>query len=719
MKLFKNLSIGAKLLIVLLLVSILPLFVVTSGFYRLGKSKLTKQTIHILDVQAKSTSAEVNRYINFKFKHIHGLIDVQQLIHILRMSKEKQPRIIIPAVSSFRAKLRIDPDFLSLFLLDTEGNVVLSTNGKFNGNYAVRPFFSEAMKGRNYVSPPCVDGGVSCVYFSVPIVREDKILGVVALQCTAEEFWELIEYENDRVGLGNAVILSNSDGVRIAHSTKRDLVFKSWVALKPEIKEQILKEERYGSDIKEIAFTDIPEVMEAVTSGTTSSYLRHRLVIGKETYHSVIKTMDNGWRIICTIPESTFLEPVHTNIFYMSIVVGVIICLVIGASVVIGKLGTKRVNVLASMSKEIARGNFTKTFPFSDGDEIGQLGRAFNTMSASIQQRIEQLRAINNVALEIHAHVDLGLLLQDVAKVARRLINAEMSILILLDEQGEKVEYFKASMPEPCAMKDLPKGKGLLGVVLKTGLVIRLANMKEDLRSVGLPADHPPIHTLLGIPIEIDDKPMGGIFLANKAGSGGFTLEDEEILLPLVYQAAVVIENTRLLEATHRLAITDGLTGLLNHREFYRRLADCLEWSERYYYAVSLLMIDIDHFKQFNDTYGHQMGDWVLKTVGDIIKTQVRVVDVCARYGGEEFVVILTNTDISQAVMLAERIRSAIFEYSFKYDGIRSQLSISVGIASFPKDADNIKDLVKRADDAVYMAKESGRNKVCCYKATQ
>src|SRR5574337_1927006 len=110
MNLFKNLSIGAKLLIVLLLISILPLFVVTSGFYRLGKSKLTKQTIHILDVQAKNTSAEINSYINFKFKHIHRLIDVQQLIHILRMSKEKQPRIIVHAVSSYRAKLRIDPD---------------------------------------------------------------------------------------------------------------------------------------------------------------------------------------------------------------------------------------------------------------------------------------------------------------------------------------------------------------------------------------------------------------------------------------------------------------------------------------------------------------------------------------------------------------------------------------------------------------------------------
>jgi diguanylate cyclase (GGDEF)-like protein len=550
----------------------------------------------------------------------------------------------------------------------------------------------------------------------MPIVREDKILGVVVLQYAAEELWEIIERESNRVGLGNAVILSSSDGVRIAHSTKRDLVFKSWVPLKPEIKERILKEERYGSDIKEIAFTDIPEVMEAVTSVMPPPYFRHRLVIGKETYHSVITVTENGWRIICTIPESTFLEPVHTDMFYMSIVVGVITCLVIGAGVIIGNLGIKRINVFTSMSKEIARGNFTKSHPFIDGDEVGQLGMAFNTMSAHIQQRIEQLKAINDVALEIHSHVDLELLLQDIANITRRLANAEMSVLILLDERGKKVRYFKTSMPKPCALKDWPEGKGLLGVVMKKGLAIRLANAKEDLCSVGLPAGHPPIYTLLGIPIKINGKPIGGVFVANKAGNDGFTLEDEELLFTLVYQAAVAIENARLLETTHRLAVTDGLTGLLNHREFYRRLADYLKGAERYHYAISLLMIDIDHFKQFNDTYGHQMGDQVLKTIGDIIETQVRAVDVCARYGGEEFVVILSNADTAQSVIFAERIRSTIFAYPFKHDGIRSQLSVSIGIASFPQDADNIKDLVKRADEVLYSAKATGRNKVCCCK---
>ena len=130
-------------------------------------------------------------------------------------------------------------------------------------------------------------------------------------------------------------------------------------------------------------------------------------------------------------------------------------------------------------------------------------------------------------------------------------------------------------------------------------------------------------------------------------------------------------------------------------------------------------MIDIDHFKKFNDTYGHQVGDQVLRIVADVIKSQIRTVDVCARYGGEEFAVIVRDDDTSHSLILAERIRSAVYAYPIKHDGIRSQLSVSIGVACFPKDADNAEDFIKRADEALYMAKETGRNRLCCYKPIQ
>jgi len=621
MNLFKNLPIGVKLLIVLLLVSILPLLTVTYGFYRLAKIKLTEQTIHILDVQARNTSAAIRNYINFKFKHINGLVKIPQLIRILKASREKQPHIFSQATSFFRARLRIDPDFLAMLLLDSEGHVVLSTNNMADVNYATRPFFYEAMNGRNYVSEPCVDGGVSSIYFSEPIMEGDKKLGVVVLRCRAEELWEIVEHENGRIGVGNMVILSNSDGVRIAHSAKRDLVFKSWIPMKLEIKELILKEKRYGSDMNELESTDIPEVMDAVTKVLPPHYFQHHLVVGTSTYHSVLRVMDSGWRIICTIPESTFLEPVKSQRSYVLSIAGIIACFVAGVSIAIGRLGTKRINVFTSISKEIAKGDFTKEVPFTNGDEIGQLGKTFNVMIASIKRKIEQLKYLNDVAIEVHSHIEIDRLLQDLANIAKRLINAEMSALLLLGEGDEKIKHFKISLPNPSEavhIEGQPKGGGFggmvlskavgesakamvrscefLGMVLSKGLSIRLDNVANGQYFVSLPANHPPIHTLLGVPIKMNHKVIGGLFLANKGNDDRFTLEDEEILFTLAYQAAVAIENAKLYGEVQQLAITDGLTGLLNHKEFHRRLDENIEGSKRYHHPVSLLIIDIDDF---------------------------------------------------------------------------------------------------------------------------
>ena len=722
MNLFKNLSIGKKLLIILLLISILPLFIITYGFHSLGKTELTEQTIRVLKVQAENVATSVNHFIDYKFKHLRKIVDMPQLstILILKTVKEKQPHVIRQTASSLRAKLRIDPDFLSFCLLDTDGNAVLGTCDKADTNFRDRPFFYKASKGEKYVSPPSLDKGKPSIYFSIPIKHTNKIVGVLVAQCDAEELWKLIETETGRVGAGNAVILSNSDGVRIAHSTTRDLIFKSWIPLKPEVKEQIQKEKRYGSDIREIASTDRPEVMDAVTRILPPQYFQHELVIGKGNYHSVIKVMNNGWRIIATIPEATFLEPVHTSIFYISIISGIIACVVIAASIVIGRLSTKRIHAFASISKEIATGNFTKRVPFINGDEIGQLGKTFNIMSASIKRKIEQLKYLNDVAVEIHSHIEIEHLLQDLVNISRRIINAEMGSLVLLDEQGENIKYFKVSMPNPCQIKEQPIGKGLLGAVIKKGQTIRLDDITKDRRSIKLPENHPPIRTLLGVPLVTNSSTVsGGLFLANKANNECFTLEDEEILLTITYQASVAIENARLYGQVQQLAVTDGLTGLLNHKEFHKRLDETIEGSKRYHYTVALLMIDIDHFKKFNDTYGHQVGDQVLRIVADVIKSQIRTVDVCARYGGEEFAVILRDDAASYPLVLAERIRSTVYAYPIRHDGIRSQLSVSIGIACFPKDADNAKDFIKRADEALYMAKETGRNRLCRYKPAQ
>lgn len=167
--------------------------------------------------------------------------------------------------------------------------------------------------------------------------------------------------------------------------------------------------------------------------------------------------------------------------------------------------------------------------------------------------------------------------------------------------------------------------------------------------------------------------------------------------------------NTRLAQ----LAVTDGLTGLYNHRHFHERLALETERSQRSGLPLSLLMLDVDHFKQFNDTFGHPAGDEVLRQLARVLADTRRANDVVARYGGEEFAVILVDTPKFTAAKVAERVRERINTHDFAEAAPRAgKLSASIGVATFPDDGADAETLVRSADTALYAAKRSGRNRV-------
>lgn len=166
-------------------------------------------------------------------------------------------------------------------------------------------------------------------------------------------------------------------------------------------------------------------------------------------------------------------------------------------------------------------------------------------------------------------------------------------------------------------------------------------------------------------------------------------------------------------EYTYKLATTDGLTGLHNHRFFQERMANNVERCGRYKTHFSLILIDIDFFKKFNDTYGHQAGDAVLKQVAETLKTAVRGSDLVARYGGEEMAIVLDNADIEEAISKANKICNTISEKEFKLsEAVTVGVTISLGVACFPQHGDTSTSLIEFADQGLYRAKESGRNKV-------
>jgi len=178
------------------------------------------------------------------------------------------------------------------------------------------------------------------------------------------------------------------------------------------------------------------------------------------------------------------------------------------------------------------------------------------------------------------------------------------------------------------------------------------------------------------------------------------------------------VENARLYNEVERLASIDGMTGVFNYRYFYSHLTTEIQRAKRYSLALSIIMLDIDHFKSFNDIYGHQAGDDVLRAVGRILMDEARKIDIVARYGGEEFILVAPETDLPGALGLAERIREKIEKNNFKVksknDTLSLKVTVSVGVSTFSETAPCENDsLIKAADDSLYHAKHSGRNRVC------
>jgi diguanylate cyclase (GGDEF)-like protein len=223
------------------------------------------------------------------------------------------------------------------------------------------------------------------------------------------------------------------------------------------------------------------------------------------------------------------------------------------------------------------------------------------------------------------------------------------------------------------------------------------------------------IRSLIIFPILDDELRCRGLFSIESNQPNQFHEELEQILSTLIDNASVAFTRALLYKKMEKLATTDGLTELNNHRQFQELLAQELERSRRYNRTVSLLLMDIDHFKSFNDTYGHPVGDLVLKEISSCIRQSIRSNDIPARYGGEEFTVILPETVDKGCITIAERIRESIEKHVIHSLDRQLKVTVSIGCASFNAKKISQKELIDRADKALYYSKEHGRNKVTLY----
>ncbi|HTB34682.1 MAG TPA: diguanylate cyclase [bacterium] len=221
-------------------------------------------------------------------------------------------------------------------------------------------------------------------------------------------------------------------------------------------------------------------------------------------------------------------------------------------------------------------------------------------------------------------------------------------------------------------------------------------------------------HFLL-VPLRVGKELIGVLKLDRHAQP--FEEEDRLVANLFASQAALALEHTRLFSRNENLATTDGLTGLYNHRYFQERLATEIQAAERKGRPLTLALTDIDFFKKFNDTFGHQEGDVVLRKVAQLCQQQVRGSDIVCRYGGEEFVVILPECDVVEARAVMDRLRAYSATNLIGGSGpMATAITISIGLATFPQCGKEPREIIHAADEALYKAKHTGRNKVCSYK---
>ena len=396
---------------------------------------------------------------------------------------------------------------------------------------------------------------------------------------------------------------------------------------------------------------------------------------------------------------------------------------------------------LARAADRVAGGGLDTRVPVARDDELGRLAGTFNRMTRELQAYVQALTASRD---QLRGHLailgdtlssthDLHRILQVILQTALAATSARAGVVLLTDADGRLTARCAEGLTgrwdvpeEDLPTLRLPLGEGVLGAVASTG---------EPRRGVCGPAGtglgEPACRSYVAVPIcapasadendAVQSGTLGVLALYDRLGAAEFDDADLHTLRTFAGQTGVAVHNVRVHEEAQRLSLTDPLTGLWNYRYLRESLRREVERASRFGRMLAVLMLDLDHFKTVNDTYGHAAGDAVLSEFAQRIKVGLREVDVAFRHGGEEFVVLLPETDAYGGAIVAERLGAAIRDIPVPIDSRRVDaatgrpvdripISVSIGIAVYPEHGRTAQEVLDAADDALYAAKHAGRD---------
>lgn len=359
---------------------------------------------------------------------------------------------------------------------------------------------------------------------------------------------------------------------------------------------------------------------------------------------------------------------------------------------------------------------------------LGLLHQRFNLLNratsysqellASIEHQAQRLQVLNEVGKAINSTLEMEQLLELIYQQLGRIIQTDTYFVTLFDEEDNTLDMrIMIDDGERFPPQKIPMGHGFASYVLQTRKPFLVRHLSQELENMPV---RPIImgqirmsESWLGVPLSVGNQLFGLLAVASYAPYA-FDEKDVSLLTSVASQAALALDNAQQHDRVKEQARRDSLTGAYNHGYLLQRLSEEVERSRQAGTPVSLIMLDVDYFKEYNDTYGHVMGDEVLRQIVVAIQTHIKKTDIVGRWGGEEFAIALPGTPPQLAQQVTERVRNTLANLKLidTHGNAIPSPTVSQGIAAFPDNARDAAELVDIADQALYEAKRSGRDQV-------
>jgi len=358
-----------------------------------------------------------------------------------------------------------------------------------------------------------------------------------------------------------------------------------------------------------------------------------------------------------------------------------------------------------TVAKQRRRRRPTRTAAYQE-DQITELRR-----------KMEEYAVVHDMAKALTSTLQLDQVLKTVMEKVQELLAPDTWSLLLVDEKTNEL-YFQIATGEAASkLKDvrLKMGQGIAGWVAQSGVASIVPDVSQDPRFSGQVDAMTKMrtHSIICVPIRGKERVLGVIEIINLVGKREFDQEDTTLLQAMADYSAIALENAIHVQRIHELTITDDCTDLYNVRHLNFVLDTEIYRSNRYQYEFSLIFLDLDHFKEVNDTHGHLVGSKLLREMAELIRGSLRLIDYAFRYGGDEFVILLPQTGKESANVVARRLHERVNEKKFMAEeGLNLHLTASFGLATYPPDATTKPEMIRLADEAMYLAKNTSRNSI-------